>query len=169
MKYSDFAVFVLMAGFYVAGTAAIGRIEVAGLFIKPGEIVSPLIALFGVPALLGFLFGQFMTNSASPFGPMDLITTAFALAGLLAIYFMRRRSVLLGALIYAVLTGVWTAYLISTATGALLSEALVAAVGGQLIMVIAGYLVYSWLRRLEPFRPIHAQSIEQQYSEYEKR
>ncbi|HID05441.1 MAG TPA: QueT transporter family protein [Aigarchaeota archaeon] len=149
---TGFGIFVIFAAIYAAGTLGIGRPEVAGVEVKVGEIGAPLVALFGMPALVGLVFGQFIANSASPLGPLDMASPLVSLAGLLVIWYMRRRLVIVGSIIYAAITSPWLAFLISNTQAIQYPAALVSALASQVTAVITGYIIYEILRRAPPFK-----------------
>jgi len=149
---TGFGVFVIFAAVYAAGTLGIGRPEIAGVAVKVGEIGAPLVALFGMPALVGLVFGQFVANSASPLGPLDMVSPLVSLVGLLVIWYMRHKLVIAGSVIYVAITSPWLAYLISNARDIAYSAALAPAFASQLAAVIIGYVIYEVLRRAPPFK-----------------
>ena len=149
---THFGVFVIFAAIYAAGTLGIGRPEIGGVAVKVGEIFSPLVALFGMAAVIGLVFGQFVANSASPLGPMDMASPLVSLAGLLVIWYLRRRLVIVGVLVYVVITSLWLAFLISLRFGTGYGGALAPAFASQLVAVMVGYVIYEVLRRAGPFR-----------------
>ena len=149
---TSFGVFVIFAAVYAAGTLGIGRPEIAGVAVKVGEIGAPLVALFGMPALVGLVFGQFIANSASPLGPLDMLSPVVSLVGLLIIWYMSQKLVIVGSIIYVVVTSPWLAYLISNAREISYSNALAPAFASQLAAVVIGYVIYEILRRAPPFR-----------------
>jgi len=149
---TDFGVFVIFAAVYAAGTLGIGRPEIGGVAVKVGEIGSPLVALFGMPALVGLVFGQFIANSASPLGPLDMLSPLVSLVGLLAIWVLRNRLVIIGSIIYVAISSSWLAYLVANARGIGYVDALPLSFASQLTAIIIGYVIYEALRRTAPFR-----------------
>ena len=159
---THFGIFVIFAAVYAAGTLGIGRPEIAGVAVKVGEIAVPLVGLFGMPAVLGLAFGQFVANSASPLGPLDMVTPLISLVGLLVIWRLRPRMVIAGSLIYVVITSPWLAFLLANARRVPYGEVLVPAFASQLVAVVVGYVIYEVLRRLGPFgeeKPIQQQQL----------
>jgi len=152
LRSSDFGAFVIFAAIYAAGTLGLGRLLILGFEVKPGEIGSPLVAMFGFPAILGLVFGQFVANTASPLGPMDLISPIVSFAGLIAIRYSRRFSVLAGLAVYVALTSTWLAYLLSLRHGLMFNSAIIPALGGQSIAATIGYIIYHLIKRLELFK-----------------
>ena len=159
---THFGIFVIFAAVYAAGTLGIGRPEIAGVAVKVGEIAVPLVGLFGMPAVVGLVFGQFVANSASPLGPMDMLSPLVSLAGLLVIWRLRPGLVIAGSLIYVGITSPWLAYLLANARETPYGEVLTPAFASQLAAVVIGYVIYEVLRRLGPFReekPIPQQQL----------
>ncbi len=147
---THFGIFVIFAAVYTAGTLGLGRIAFGEAQLKPGEIGSPLVTIFGWPGILGLVIGQLVANTASPFGPIDLISPAISLGGLLAIKHLARYTIFLGSAIYVVITSLWLAFMISfTRPGTWpIEQAFI----GQGLAVVIGLIIYFVLRRLEPFR-----------------
>ena len=158
---THFGIFVIFAAVYAAGTLGLGRPEIAGVAVKVGEIAVPLVGLFGMPAVIGLVFGQFVANSASPLGPMDMLSPLVSLVGLLILWRFKR-LVIAGSLVYVAVTTPWLAYLLANARGVGLGEVLGPAFASQLAAILIGYVIYEALRRLAPFReekPIAEQAV----------
>ncbi|MEM2871483.1 MAG: QueT transporter family protein [Candidatus Caldarchaeum sp.] len=155
---SHFGFFVIFAAIYAAGTLALGRLPIGDVQIKPGEVAIPLVALFGLASVLGIVFGMFIANMASPLGPLDLISPAVALAGLLALRFLAKRSIFAGVGAYFLITSLWTGFLASVATGrgdafvaAFISQGVALAVG-----TVAYFIVKSRMEKAAPPQAAHA-------------
>ena len=157
---THFGIFVIFAAIYAAGTLGIGRPEIGGVVVKVGEIFSPLVALFGMASVIGLVFGQFVANSASPLGPMDMASPVVSFAGLLAIWYLRRRMVVAGVLAYVVITSLWLAFLLSLNMRMGYGEALGPAFLSQLAAVVIGYAIYKVLRRVGPFKERRAEAVQ---------
>jgi len=137
---THFGIFVIFAAVYAAGTLALGRLPIGDIQIKPGEIATPLAAIFGMASVLGLVFGQFIANMASPLGPLDLITPAVAFAALLALLYLKRYHILVGVAAYYLITSVWVAILTAYVTGR--GDAFFTAFASQGIALVAGTAVY---------------------------
>ncbi|MEM3096427.1 MAG: QueT transporter family protein [Nitrososphaerota archaeon] len=148
---THFGIFVIFAAVYTAGTLGLGRFSIGDLQLKPGEIGSPLVALFGWPAIAGLVAGQFVANTASPFGPIDLISPFISLLGLLAIRYLSRYTVFAGSAVYVVITSVWLSFMLSLIRPS--TNTLLQAFLSQGTAIVFGIILYHILRRLEPFRP----------------
>lgn len=146
-----FGVFVIFTALYAAGTLGLPEISLFGHQFRVGEVPSPLVAIFGLPAALGLSLGQFIANTASHLGPIDLISPAFAFLGLLLILILRRRNVLVGTLLYATVTSLWFAYKLMVAAGISLESGVVSALSSQLIALTVGYAIYRTVRRTKLF------------------
>jgi len=147
---THFGIFVIFAAIYTAGTLGLGRISFGEAQLKPGEIGTPLVAIFGWPAIIGLVVGQLVANTASPFGPIDLISPFISLIGLLAVKYLSRYTVLLGSAVYVVLTSAWLAYMISVIRPG--TEPIVQSFLGQGLAILIGIIIYFVMRRMEPFR-----------------
>ncbi len=156
LNSSSFGVFVIFAAIYAAGTLALGRLPIGDIQLKPGEIATPLAAIFGMASVIGLVFGQFIANMASPLGPLDLITPAVAFAGLLALLYLKRYHILAGVGAYYVITSTWIALLTSAVTGR--SDAFFTAFASQGIALAAGTAVYYVVksRMPEQKKEVHA-------------
>lgn len=157
---THFGIFVIFAAIYAAGTLALGRLPIGDVQVKPGEIATPLAALFGMASVVGLVFGQFIANMASPLGPLDLITPAIALAGLIVLRFLAKRSILLGVAAYYVITAVWTGILMSVVTGR--GNAFFTAFVSQGIALAAGTLIYFIVKSRMPKTVATPQKVETQ-------
>ncbi|GBC69640.1 hypothetical protein HRbin01_01342 [archaeon HR01] len=147
---THFGIFVIFAAVYTAGTLGLGRIAFGDVMLKPGEVYSPLVALFGWPAIIGLVSGQLIANTASPYGPLDLLSPLFSLIGLLAIKYLGRYTVLAGSAVYVAITSVWLYIMVSIARPA--SASILSAFLSQGAAVIIGIVIYYIIRNLEPFR-----------------
>lgn len=147
---THFGIFVIFAAVYTAGTLGLGRISFGELQLKPGEIGSPLVALFGWPAIVGLVAGQLVANTASPFGPIDLITPFISLLGLIAIRYLSRYTVLAGSAVYLVITSFWLSFMLSLVRPG--TNTLPQAFLSQGTAILLGIIIYYLLGRLEPFR-----------------
>ncbi len=107
LKLEDSGTFVIFAAIYAAGTLGLPTISLPAYQVKILEMASPFVALFGMPAVLGLTLGQFITNLSLQARPISMLSPIFSFVGLLAIYYMRKRSTLAGSLAYIVITGLW--------------------------------------------------------------
>ncbi len=149
MKLADFGPFVIFAAIYAAGTLGLPQISFLAYQVKVGEMASPLVALFGMPALLGLTLGQFIANLGIEAQPIAMLSPVFSFVGLLAIYYMRKLNTFAGCLVYVVITGLWLTYLLPTLNPGLSpSLASLSAFGGQFFSVIIGYAAYLVGRKL---------------------
>ncbi len=143
LKLGDFGTFVIFAAIYVAGTLGLPTISLPAYQVKILEMASPFVALFGMPALLGLTLGQFIANLSLQARPISMLSPIFSFVGLLAIYYMRKRSTLAGSLAYIVITGLWLSLTLPIAKlGVSSSLATLSAFAGQFVALMVGYVVY---------------------------
>ena len=143
MKLGDFGTFVIFAAIYAAGTLGLPTISLLAYQVKIGEMASPFVALFGMPAVLGLTLGQFIANVGFEAKPISMASSIFSFVGLLAIYYMRKRSTLAGSLAYIIITGLWLSFTLPIAKpGVSSSLATLSAFADQFIAVMIGYAAY---------------------------
>jgi len=143
MKLGDFGIFVIFAAIYAAGTLGLPQISFLAFQIRIGEMPSAFVALFGLPAVFGLTLGQFIANLGLESKPIAFLSPVFSFLGLLVIYYVRKRSTLLGCVSYIVITGLWLSVMLPIARPGISSgEAAVSAFGGQFISVMIGYAVF---------------------------
>jgi uncharacterized membrane protein len=143
LKLGDFGTFVIFAAIYAAGTLGLPEFRLLAYQLKIGEMASPFVAIFGMPAVLGLTLGQFIANVGFEVSPIAMLSPVFSFLGLLAIYYARKRSTFAGCIAYVLITGAWLSFeLPSVEPGLPSSLAAISAFGDQLIAVIVGYVGY---------------------------
>jgi len=139
MKLGDFGTFVIFAAVYAAGTLGLPKISLYAYQIKIGEIPSAFAAIFGYPAVLGLVLGQFIANLGVEASPIAMLSPVVSLVGLAMIRYSRKFSTLAGCVVYILLTSVLTSYLLTLTSNVSYSDAIYSAFVGQLIAVMIGY------------------------------
>jgi len=148
LKLGDFGTFVIFAAIYAAGTLGLPQISFFAYQLKVGEMASPFVALFGMPAVLGLTLGQFIANLGVEAKPIAMLSPIFSFVGLLVIYYLRKVNTLAGSLVYVAITGLWLTFLLPTLNPQLpTSLAALSAFGGQFIAIMIGYVGYLVARR----------------------
>jgi len=148
LKLGDFGTFVIFAAIYAAGTLGLPVISFLAYRVKIGEMASPFVAIFGMPAVLGLTLGQFIANIGVEANPITMLSPIFSFVGLLAIYYMRKRSTLAGSLAYIVITGLWLSFTLPMSNPGLSSSvAMLSAFAGQFVAVMIGYVAYVFASR----------------------
>jgi len=143
LKLQDFGTFVIFTAIYAAGTLGLPTISLLAYQVKIGEMASSFVALFGMPAVLGLTLGQFIANVGYEVKPISMLSPIFSFTGLLAIYYMRKRSTLAGSLAYIIITGAWLSLTLPIAKPGLSSSlATLSAFVCQFIAVMIGYVAY---------------------------
>ena len=153
MKLEDFGPFVIFTALYAAGTLGLPKISLYAYQVKIGEIPTALVAIFGLPAVLGLTLGQFIANLGVEASPVAMLSPLVSLIGLLVIYRLRKINVLAGCIAYIILTSAWLTYLLPVSSGISTGEAASSAFLGQTIAVLIGYCVYYVANRLRPTTP----------------
>jgi uncharacterized membrane protein len=143
LKLEDFGTFVIFAAIYAAGTLGLPEIQFLAYQLKIGEMASPFVAIFGMPAVFGLTLGQFIANVGFEVKPIAMLSPVFSFVGLLAIYYARKHSTLAGCITYVLITGAWLSFELQNIQPELSgSFAAISAFGVQFIAVMVGYLGY---------------------------
>lgn len=154
MKLGDFGTFVIFAAIYAAGTLGLPQITFLGIQVKIGVLPTAFVAIFGMPAVFGLTLGQYIANLGVEASPLASLTPAFSFVGLLAVYYMRKFSTLVGCLAYIVITTVGLVLLSPIGSTASQSQAAYSAALDQTVSVMIGYLIYlvarGWAKPASP-------------------
>ena len=143
MKLGDFGTFVIFAAIYAAGTLGLPQISFMAYQLRIGEMASPFVAIFGLPAVVGLTLGQFIANLGLQVNPIAMLSPAFSFVGLLAIHYSHKRSTLAGCIAYIAITGLWLSFALPIMNPELSSSvATLSAFAGQFIAVMVGYAAY---------------------------
>ncbi len=156
LKMGEFGVFVVFTALYAAGTLGLPEIPLLQYRIKPGEMPSPFVAIFGYPAILGLALGHFIAGLGAHSGPVDVLSPAIGLVGLVIIYRLGRQRVLAGSIAYVIITSLWISYVLIVSLRIPQAAAFSSAFSGQFIAVMIGYVFYRLLgaaRALETTTP----------------
>ncbi|MEM2225858.1 MAG: QueT transporter family protein [Candidatus Bathyarchaeia archaeon] len=110
-----------IAAFFAASYAALvyllAPISFLQIQVRVANALIGAVPTFGMPAICGIALGVFLGNIFSPLGPIDLLSAAPSLIGLLAIYWLRGRSVLLGLGLYSLIISLWVALMLHLVLG----------------------------------------------------
>ncbi|MEM2882904.1 MAG: QueT transporter family protein [Candidatus Bathyarchaeia archaeon] len=108
-----------IAAFFAASYAALvyllAPISFLQIQVRIANALIGAVPTFGMPAACGIALGVFLGNIFSPLGPIDLLSAAPSFVGLLAIYWLRGRSVLLGLGFYSLI--IWVAFMLNLVLG----------------------------------------------------
>jgi uncharacterized membrane protein len=143
LKLEDFGTFVIFAAVYAAGTLGLPQISFMAYQLRIGEMASPFVAIFGLPAIFGLTLGQFIANLGLQVQPIAMLSPAISFLGLLAIYYAHKRSTLAGCIAYIAITGAWLSFtlpILNPETSS--SLATQSAFAGQFVAVMIGYGAY---------------------------
>ena len=100
----------LLAGVYAAATIAIGSPSYLPVNLRFSNILLGVVPIIGWPSVFGLTLGVFLSNTVSSLGPLDLVSTVFSFAGLVAIQALRKKSALAGFVIYSLLLSTWVSF-----------------------------------------------------------
>lgn len=139
----NLALSVVCAGSYAALVILLAPISFLQVQVRVANALIGLVPILGMPAVYGLALGVFLGNIASPLGPIDLLSPIPSLIGLFAIYELRKKSVLLGLLIYSVVISLWVAFMLNLVLGAPYWVTLAYVFPGVAIATVGlGYLLY---------------------------
>lgn len=85
MKTKDLAVAVVFAALYTGIGYLFHPVSFLQIQVRIPDALYPLIALFGMPSLLGLTIGHFLLNLSSPLGPIDLLSVVLFIPAKMAI------------------------------------------------------------------------------------
>jgi len=145
------ALAAIIAAVYVAMVLLLQPISYGPLQFRLATIVAGATPVFGAPAIAGFLIGQFISNTMSPLGPIDLLSPLAAAIGLTCTYYLRKKSVMLGLTILSVILALWVATMLMIVFGVpwlITFSYLVPGIWAPTALL--GYILYKVLRRYYP-------------------
>ena len=175
LSTGSFGIFVITAAISAAGTLGLPDLSLSAfipaelfgslsgeppeaeqyqrlLNVVPGVIPSPFVAIFGLPAILGLSLGQFVASTTSPLGPISLYSPIVTLVGLFFIYLLRKRSVIVGALVFTALTTLWISSAEFLVFGTRIASTFPLAFLAQLAAIMIGYIAYLLAKSANIFR-----------------
>lgn len=97
---------------YVVLVYAFAPISFHQIQIRIANALIGLVPLLGWPSIYGLVLGVFLGNLYSPLGPIDLLSVLPSFVGLIAVYKLRKVSVILGLQIYSTLISIWVAFIL---------------------------------------------------------
>ncbi len=112
MEIKDIALGAVMAGFYAALVVGLGPISFLQVQFRVANALIGIVPILGMPAVFGVTMGVFLGNLASPLGLIDLASTIPTFIGCVAVYRLRRVSVLAGLSIYTVILSTWVSFIL---------------------------------------------------------
>ena len=136
----------LLAGVYAVATVALGTTSFLALNLRLSNILIGVVPIVGWPAVFGLSLGVFLSNTVSPLGPIDLLSSIVSFCGLTAIQLLKPRSAFSGFLIYSVLLSIWVTFEIEIVTSAPLYPIIYLVPAGVSVVVLA--LAYPFYRAL---------------------
>lgn len=86
MNSRNLALVVVFASLYAIIGYALHPISFLDIQVRVSDALYPLIAIFGLPSLIGLTFGHFILNLSSPLGLLDLLSVALFIPAKLAIW-----------------------------------------------------------------------------------
>jgi uncharacterized membrane protein len=138
----------LFAASYAALVYLLAPISFLQIQVRVANALMGAVPTFGMPAVFGIALGVFLGNVFSPLGPIDLLSAAPSFAGLLAIYWLRKKSVLLGLAIYSLIISAWVALMLHLILGLPYLASLAYVLAGVSAATIGlGYPLHLYLSR----------------------
>lgn len=145
-----------IAAFFAASYAALvyllAPISFLQIQVRVANALMGAVPTFGIPAACGIALGVFIGNLFSPLGPMDLLSAAPSFMGLLIIYWLRGKSVLLGLVIYSLIISAWVAFMLHQILGLPYPASFAYVLAGVSAATVGlGYPLHLYLSRSKPF------------------
>jgi len=107
------AVMGVLAGVYAVATIALGTISYGVLNLRLTNLIIAVVPILGFPSVVGLSLGVFLSDIASPLGPIDLITCLFAFVGLYVIHLLKNKSVAIGLAAHSTIIALWVTFELS--------------------------------------------------------
>lgn len=144
MNTKDLTFLILYASLYVVITFFIIPLAFGALQIRISGILLGLIPIFGYPVILGQCLGVFISNLLfSSLGVIDILNVIPTLLGTFIIWKLKNKSVILGLMMYALITSLSVSIMLSYTYQLDLAITMATVFVGQFIAcVIGGYLFY---------------------------
>jgi len=112
MKTKTLALTTIFATLYFVLVNVFQPISFMQVQVRIANCLLALVPIFGLPAVFGVTLGVFGANLSSPLGWIDLISVLPTFAGLIIIYLLRNKSVLLGLSLYNVILASWISFML---------------------------------------------------------
>jgi uncharacterized membrane protein len=154
MKSKEMALTAIFAAAYTALTLVLQPISFLSVQVRVSGALIMLLPLFPNPVLIGVTIGVFLSNLASPLGPIDLISSLVTLAAMIPLYLMRdgkKWIVMLGGFIKSVIISLWVSYMLQTMIGLPFSVSFLSVLIGDTIAVvgIGSILLFSLQKKIK--------------------
>jgi len=150
MKARDVSITAVFGALYASITIVFAPISFLQYQVRLSEALKPMgVSIFGYPAIIGLLIGQFIANFWSPLGFIDLLSPIFAGIGLSFMYLLRKKSLLLGCILYCISISLWVAYMLQLIFQVPIIVGFTLVMVGEVISVILiGYPIKKAMDRL---------------------
>jgi len=150
-KARTVAVAAIFASIYATVSLTLAPISFMAIQCRVADALYPLIGLFGWPAIIGITIGEFITNTVSPLGPIDLLSPLV----LLPAKWLIKRFGFRAVPVFAVSVGLWVAFMLSVMFSQPYWITMIYVTIGEGIASLGfGGLLYAALvRRLRRFQP----------------
>jgi len=112
MKTKTIALTTIFAALYFVLVNVAQPISFMQIQIRVANALLALVPLYGLGVVFGVPIGVFFANLSSPLGWIDLISVLPTFAGLVIIYLLRNKSLLLGLSIYNVILASWISFML---------------------------------------------------------
>ncbi|WP_455282372.1 QueT transporter family protein [[Eubacterium] cellulosolvens] len=112
LKTKNVAVSIIVSVLYVVLVYAFAPISFHQIQIRIANVLIGLVPLLGWAGIYGLTLGVLLGNLSSPLGPIDLLSVIPSFLGLIAVYKLRKVSIILGLQIYSTLISIWVAFML---------------------------------------------------------
>lgn len=153
MNVKNLAVAIFCASSYAALVYFFAPISFLQMQVRVANALMGIVPILGMPAVYGITLGVLIGNLFSPLGPIDLLSPIPSFIGLLIIYRLRKRSVLLGLTIYSLIISLWVAFMLNYILNLpYLVTFIYVFIGVTIATVGLGYLLYICLLKVEALK-----------------
>lgn len=153
MNTRDLAIAAILAASYAALVNVLHPISFMQIQVRIANALIGLVPILGLSAVYGVTLGVFLGNLTSPLGLIDLISPIFSFFGLMIIYKLRNKSIMLGLIIYSLILSLWVAFMLWYVIGLpYILTFIYVFIGISIATAGLGYLIYksvsAWSKRL---------------------
>lgn len=106
-----------LAASYTALTVALGDLSYGVINVRVADALLGVIPILGIPAVIGLFIGNIVSNVASPYGALDLLSPFAFLPGMLLVYKLRNGPVWVGYVVMWLVGATWVSWFLSTVIG----------------------------------------------------
>ncbi len=146
MKKKEIALISTLAALYILLVVGLGPLSFNQFQFRVANILLGIVPLAGLPAVFGITLGVLIGNITSTLGPIDMLSAIPSFLGCLSIYYLRKKSVLLGLTVYTIIISVWVSYLLYIVVNLpFLENLFLILIGVGVVTIGFGYILYKTL------------------------